>query len=152
MRRRRFIQFLLETSLGSWFLAHGGRLVASQTDSPLLIASDEETHFNSLIGNHPLVDNPDIHLILPSVAENGAVVPLTITSDLEGIDKVMIWVEKNPNPLVARFELSTSVALYITARIKMAESCPVTVVAHQGERWLRCQQWVQVMQGGCGSG
>ena len=151
MQRRRFIQFLLNTSLSSGLFTKGSPLLASPTDSTV-IANDGQAHFKSIIDNHPLIDSPDIRLILPAVAENGAVVPLTIISELEGIDKVMIWVEKNPSPLVAQFEFSTSVAPYITARIKMAESCPVTVVAHQGEQWLRCQQWVQVMQGGCGSG
>ena len=120
MQRRRFIQFLLNTSLGSGLFTKGSPLLASPIDSTV-IANDGQAHFKSIIGNHPLIDSPDIRLILPAVAENGAVVPLTIISELEGIDKVMIWVEKNPSPLVAQFELSTSVAPYITARIKMAE-------------------------------
>jgi sulfur-oxidizing protein SoxY len=40
----------------------------------------------------------------------------------------------------------------MTARIKMAESCNVIVIAKQGERLLKTQQWVNVMQGGCGTG
>jgi sulfur-oxidizing protein SoxY len=43
-------------------------------------------------------------------------------------------------------------AIYLTARIKMAESCPVMVIAQQGNRFLRAQKWVKVMQGGCGTG
>ena len=90
--------------------------------------------------------------VQPEIAENGAVVPITISSELEQIKRIYIWVEKNPTPLAAEFELDESVAVYITARIKMAESCPVIIIAEQDDRLLRRQQWVKVMQGGCGTG
>ena len=109
-------------------------------------------HFQQLHKGQPIIDSDDIQLILPDSAENGAVVPITISSDLEGISKIYLWVEKNPTPLAAEFELDQSVLCYLTARIKMAESCLVIVVALQGSRLLRTQKWVNVMLGGCGTG
>ena len=105
-----------------------------------------------VFGDHPLIDSDAIMLQLPEIAENGAVVPLTVSSDLSDITRIYIWVEKNPTPLAMEIELDSAIAVYITARIKMAESCPVIVIAEQGERLLRAQQWVKVMQGGCGTG
>lgn len=105
-----------------------------------------------LFANQVVSDSDQIILGLPKVAENGAVVPISISSDLENIDHIYILVEKNPTPIVAEFELSSAAMLYITARIKMAESCNVVVIARQGERLLKAQQWVDVLQGGCGTG
>jgi len=105
-----------------------------------------------LFNIHSITDSGLIKLSLPLVAENGAVVPITISSDLDNIERIFILVEKNPTPLAAEFELSAAVSVYITARIKMAESCNVVIIAQQGASLLRSQQWVNVVQGGCGTG
>jgi len=111
-----------------------------------------EDSFKTFYGNQAVIDSTDLQLKLPASAENGAVVPITISSDLEQISQVAIWVEKNPTPLAATVQFSSNANIYLTARIKMAESCHVIVIAKQGERLLKTQQWVNVMQGGCGTG
>lgn len=151
MQRRKLLKWAFGLSTSNVLNSAQRQARASQRD-PLFVAGDFPYQFDSVMRHQSIIDSTDIQLNLPSIAENGAVVPLTISSELEGIDQLMVWVEKNPSPLAARFAISPSVALYITARIKMAQSCPVMVVAHQGDRWLRCQQWVQVTQGGCGTG
>lgn len=115
-------------------------------------AGDFSTRFRQVFADSPVVDSQDILINLPDIAENGAVVPITISSELPGIKRVFIWAEKNPTPLVGEFELDESMLVFLTARIKMAESCPVIVIAQQGESLLRNQKWVKVMQGGCGTG
>lgn len=105
-----------------------------------------------LFGNQTFTDSDLIGLGLPQIAENGAVVPITIASELENISRIYVLVEKNPTPLAAEFELSAAVSVYITARIKMAESSNVVVIAQYGSQLLRRQQWVNVVQGGCGTG
>jgi sulfur-oxidizing protein SoxY len=105
-----------------------------------------------LFANQRIIDSDLINLSLPKIAEDGAVVPITISSELEAIDRIYILVEKNPTPLAAEFDLSATAMVYITARIKMAESCNVIVIARQGEHLLKVQQWVNVVQGGCGTG
>lgn len=151
MLRRRLLKILLGLSLGNWLASATQRVFATERNSRFS-AGDFQTQLHDLLANQHLIDSSDIQLTLPTIAENGAVVPMTISSSLENIDTILVWVEKNPTPLAASFELTAATALYITTRIKMAESCTVVVVAHQGDRWLRCQQWVQVIVGGCGSG
>jgi len=124
------------------------------------IAANQPTHtlspaLTELLANQPLVvkvDDDQIRLELPDIAENGAVVPITISSELENIKKITIWIDKNPTPLLAEFELNESALVFLTARIKMAESDLVTIVAQQGDRFLLRQQRVKVIQGGCGTG
>lgn len=107
---------------------------------------------NKIFKQSILQKTDDIILSLPEVAENGAVVPLKITSQLTNIERIFILVEKNPTPFIAEFELSTNIMLYITTRIKMAESSRVIVVAQQGNTFLTTDQWVNVTLGGCGTG
>ncbi len=109
-----------------------------------------EKSFNHLFNDSEIIDSNKIKLKLPRTAENGAVVPITIESDLENINKVYILVEKNPVPLAAEFNLSPPVDVYIKARIKMAESCDVVVIAASDEQLYRARKSVKVTVGGCG--
>lgn len=128
------------------------RYALSQWPERNFAAGDFSTRFREVFADSPVVDSQDILINLPDIAENGAVVPITISSELSGINRIFIWAEKNPTPLVAEFELDESMLVFLTARIKMAESCPVIVIAQQGDSLLRNQKWVKVMQGGCGTG
>lgn len=152
MLRRNFIQNMIHlafASLSSLLLPK----MANATWSTEKFASGEfALRFEQAFAGQSINNSSDIHIQLPNIAENGAVVPFTIDSDLEQIEHLYIWVDKNPTPLAAEFELSEKVVLPITGRIKMAESANVIVIAKQGERLLRSQKWVNVMQGGCGTG
>jgi len=151
VNRRSFLRSIFSTITGCLASLH----------LPEAIAAWPERHFDrgefafqfqQLFGGQTIVDSNEINITLPEVAENGAVVPITISSELEQVSRIYIWVEKNPTPLAAEFEVDETIAVYLTARIKMAESCPVIIIVEQGNRLLRAQQWVKVMQGGCGTG
>ncbi|MGR8931180.1 MAG: thiosulfate oxidation carrier protein SoxY [Gammaproteobacteria bacterium] len=152
MRRRSFIKsffFSFFATFPAFFKA--GSTSALKSAAP--ISADRSVpQVKSLFGDRTLLDSTDIHIDLPEIAENGAVVPITISTNLERISKLFLWVEKNPTPLIAELEFDESAAIFVTARIKMAESGFVTVIAQQGEALLRRQKWVDVMQGGCGTG
>lgn len=126
--------------------------VMAEWNSLAFASGDFVERYADVVQQQRVIDSPAILLQLPAIAENGAVVPISVQSDLDGIDKLYIFVEKNPTPLAAEFQLSSDVALYVSARIKMAESSNVVVLARQGRQWLRNQQAVQVMVGGCGTG
>ena len=107
---------------------------------------------STLFGERTITPSELIDLQIPAIAENGAVVPITISSELENIERLWILVEKNPTPLAAELVLSGPALPYLTTRIKMAESCAVLVIADSGGQLLATQRWVQVMLGGCGTG
>lgn len=148
MRRRNFIELITLTIASLRFVSHARASWRSEDFS----SGDFQAKWQAITGDHAVVDSQDISLSLPQIAENGSVVPMTIRSELENLEQIYVLVEKNPTPLAAVFELSPAVNVYITARIKMAESCNVYVLARQGDHWLRCRQWVKVMIGGCGTG
>jgi sulfur-oxidizing protein SoxY len=152
MQRRKFIRYIASMLSAALTDALICKPAWSAWRSDLFGSGDFRSKFALVSANHPIIDSQDISLTLPQIAEDGAVVPIIISSELDNIDTIYVWIEKNPTPLAASFQLSPSITTHITARIKMAESCNVIVLARQGEHWLRCQQWVQVMRGGCGTG
>ncbi len=91
-----------------------------------------------------------INLKIPIIAENGAVVPLTVTSSLENVEQIYIFVEKNPIPLMAIFNLSPDMDAFVSARVKMAKTSQVIVVVKAQSRLYKIQKLVKVTIGGCG--
>lgn len=120
-----------------------------------LAAPNAENYADTLkrLFNHQnLLDSDQVSLTLPHIAEDGAVVPISFDSKLNDIQRVYVLVEKNPLPLTAVFEFASGAEVFFSGRIKMAESSQVIAVAQQGEQLLRCSQWVNITQGGCGTG
>ena len=109
-----------------------------------------KTALTELFPGQTLQKSNKIHLKLPRIAENGSVVPITITSSIENIDTVYILSEKNPVPLVAKFSLSPDLETFIGARFKMKETCNVIVIVKASEQYYQTQQKVKVTLGGCG--
>lgn len=87
---------------------------------------------------------------LPRVAENGAAVPLTVSSSIKNISKISILVDKNPHPLIAEFYLSDAVSAHVSARIKMAKTSSVIAIVEAEGILYRKTQKVKVTKGGCG--
>lgn len=87
---------------------------------------------------------------LPRVAENGAVVPITVSSSIKNSSKISILVEDNPHPLIAEFYLSPSVSAHVSARIKMAKTSKVVAIVEADGKLYRKTQKVKVTKGGCG--
>lgn len=90
-----------------------------------------------------------IDMKLPALAEDGAVVPLTIHVAMEHVDSISIIGDKNPIPLIAQFELAEGVEPYVSTRIKLAESSHVIVVAASRGKLYSNKKHVDVVIGGC---
>ena len=98
----------------------------------------------------PAVDSARVQLDAPEIAENGAVVPVKISTGLPRVDRIAILVEKNPIILSALFDVPEGTELSIATRVKMAETCRVIVaVRSDGKAYLASKE-VKVTVGGCG--
>jgi sulfur-oxidizing protein SoxY len=95
-------------------------------------------------------DSNDIHIQAPEIAENGAVVPISATSNIPGTTSMAIFVEKNPNPLVADFEFMNGAEPYLATRVKMAKTSIVRVSVKAGGKTYTNSREVKVTIGGCG--
>ena len=97
------------------------------------------------------IQEGNVSIEAPTIAENGAVVPITASSDLDNIKRVHVFVEKNPNPYVARFHMLETARAEVATRIKMGETSPIRVVAEttDGKAYMARKE-VRVTIGGCG--
>jgi sulfur-oxidizing protein SoxY len=95
-------------------------------------------------------ESKDIVIDAPQIAENGAVVPIEISSQLANTKSISVVVEKNPFPLAARFDFGEGAMPYVKVNVKMGESSFVRVVAEAGGRFYTASREVKVTIGGCG--
>ncbi|OFZ70982.1 MAG: thiosulfate oxidation carrier protein SoxY [Betaproteobacteria bacterium RBG_16_58_11] len=92
----------------------------------------------------------DITIKAPDIAENGAVVPVEVTSKIAGTSSIVLMVEKNANPLTANFDLANGAEGYVSTRIKMGQTSNVRVVVKAGGKSYTAVKEVKVTIGGCG--
>lgn len=102
------------------------------------------------VGAAAAVESKDILIKAPDIAENGAVVPVEVTSKIPGTTAIIIFVEKNQNPLTADFEFSNGAEGYVSTRVKMANTSHVKVVVKAGGKAYVASKEVKVTIGGCG--
>jgi sulfur-oxidizing protein SoxY len=86
----------------------------------------------------------------PQIAENGAVVPIEITSNIPGTTSIAVLVEKNPYPLVAKFDFMEGALPFVKLNAKMGETSDVRVVATAGGKHYSAAKEIKVTIGGCG--
>jgi len=102
------------------------------------------------IGVAGATDSKDILIKAPDIAENGAVVPVEVTSKIAGTSGILIMVEKNATPLTANFDLTNGADGYVSTRIKMGQTSNVRVVVKAGGKSYTAVKEVKVTIGGCG--
>ena len=95
-------------------------------------------------------ESKDISIKAPDIAENGAVVPVEVTSKIAGTTNIALLVEKNANPLSANFDLANGADGYVSTRIKMGQTSNVRVLVKAGGKSYTAVKEVKVTIGGCG--
>jgi sulfur-oxidizing protein SoxY len=103
------------------------------------------------VAKSDIIDTDKIDIKLPKIAEKGAAVPITVSSSLDNIHTISLWVEKNPIPLVAIFRLSSQLEAFVSARLTMAETSDVVVLVETRDAVYRAKEQVKIIIGGCGS-
>lgn len=94
-------------------------------------------------------ESTHITLTAPDVAENGALVPVTVESTLTDVEQISILADRNPTMLVAHYTLPEGTDAYLSTRIRMAETSNVIVLVKAGGRFYRASKQVKVTAGGC---
>jgi sulfur-oxidizing protein SoxY len=91
-----------------------------------------------------------IKLDAPEIAENGAVVPISVTTTLSEVTSISFLVPENPNPLAAYYKLPPGTMPSVANRLKMAKTSNVIVIVEAGDRLYSATKEVKVTIGGCG--
>jgi sulfur-oxidizing protein SoxY len=102
-------------------------------------------------GGAALTESKDVTITGPDIAENGAVVPIGVSTALPGVKQLLILVEKNPSALVASFGITDAVEANVSTRAKMGQSSDVYAVAILADgKALFAKKEIKVTLGGCG--
>ena len=86
----------------------------------------------------------------PEIAENGAVVPISVTTTLADVSSIAFLVSENPNALIAQYKIPAGTVPSVANRIKMAKTSNVIVLVEAGGKLYSATKEVKVTVGGCG--
>lgn len=102
------------------------------------------------LGIADIIDSTAVALDVPDIAENGAVVPVSVRSSIAATDTILVLLEKNPFPLAARYEILEDLEPDLSMRVKMAETADVIALVRAAGKVYRARREVKVTIGGCG--
>jgi sulfur-oxidizing protein SoxY len=153
LKRRMLLQGTIATSaigiaVGAGLLTPKAVLAAWPKEA--FTAKDIPGALNLLMGADNAEESGDINIKAPDIAENGAVVPVTVSTTLPDVESIAIIAANNPVPLIANFNLMDGAEGFVSSRIKMGKSGDVIAVVKSGGKLYRTAKEVKVTIGGCG--
>jgi sulfur-oxidizing protein SoxY len=86
----------------------------------------------------------------PDIAENGAVVPIGVSSSIPKTESIAILIEKNPNMLAASFDIPAGTDPSVSTRVKMGQSSNVYALVKADGKYYVASKEIKVTLGGCG--
>ncbi len=102
------------------------------------------------LGGTTAAQSGDIVITAPDIAENGAVVPVAVTSKIPNTQGIYVLVEKNPNALAAGFTIPSGTEPTVSTRVKMAQTSNVHAIVKADNKFFVTSKEVKVTLGGCG--
>ena len=135
-------------ALGAGLLA-SARALAASWNKDAFGAKSAGDALKSIGAASPVASN-DLVIEAPQIAENGAVVPIEVTSNLPGTKSIAVLIDKNPFPLAGKFDFAEGAVPYVKLNVKMGESSDVRVVAETGGKHYVATREIKVTIGGCG--
>jgi sulfur-oxidizing protein SoxY len=126
------------------------RAVLAAWPEAAFAATDVTTAIKTLLGIEAGEPGGDITIKAPEIAENGAVVQVSVDSTLAGVKRMVIIAEGNQTPLIAAFDLGEDALPSVTTRIKMAKTANVQALVQTADKTFTAAKEVKVTIGGCG--
>ncbi len=151
--RRTFLKGSMAT--GAVAVAVGAGLLTPQTvlaawPKAAFTAKGVDGTMSALFGSGKAADSKDIKIKAPDIAENGAVVPVSITAKQSGIESISILASSNPSPLTSSYNLGANTEGYVSTRIKVRKTSKVIAVVKANGKLYTASKDVKVTIGGCG--
>lgn len=144
---RRTVTLGLLAALGSALLKPMSALAAWNSGA---FAAKSAVDAMRALGMSNAAESKDIEIRAPEIAENGAVVPIDITSNIPGTTSISVFIEKNPFPYTGTFDFAAGAVPFVHLRAKIGESTPVRVVVAAAGKFYTTAKEVKVTIGGCG--
>ena len=150
MKRREFVK---NTLIGGAAVATASLLpqsVLAEWPKAAFKAKTVDEALQALLGSGDLTESAEIAIKAPDIAENGAVVPVQVSTNMANVESISIISEKNPSPLLASFKFAPNNAGYVSTRIKMGKTSNVIAVVKADGKLFSAKKEVKVTIGGCG--
>jgi sulfur-oxidizing protein SoxY len=146
--RRAFLHHSLIGGVAALLLPHA---VLAEWPKAAFEAKSTEDALKALFDDPSTTVSGLIDIKAPDIAENGRVVPVEIdASGLNGVESITLIAEKNPVPLIAKFQLTESAVPQVATRIKMGGTSDVIAVVKAEGKLYVARKEVKVTIGGCG--
>ncbi|MGB5716646.1 MAG: thiosulfate oxidation carrier protein SoxY [Gammaproteobacteria bacterium] len=153
MKRRIFLKGSLATGAVGIAVSTGlltPRVSLAAWSKAAFEAKDVNGAVSALFNTSDMASSDKISIKAPDIAENGAVVPVSVTTSIDGASSISILADKNATPLTAEFTLGSGTEGYVSTRIKMGKTANVIAVVKAGDKLYSTQKEVKVTIGGCG--
>jgi sulfur-oxidizing protein SoxY len=154
MKRRIFLQGTVAGSLigiaASTGLLAPRTILAATWPKQAFEAKSVSDAINALYGAEAPTESADIDIKAPAIAENGAVVPITIETTLPDVESISLVAKENPVPLTSTYVLAQNAQPYVATRIKMGKTSDVVALVKSGGKLYSASKEIKVTIGGCG--
>ena len=127
-----------------------GNALAEEWNKAAFEAKTLDDTMKALGGSAPAQSKDIAFVATPDIAENGAVVPIGITSSIPKTESIAILIEKNPNMLAAVFDIPQGTEPAINTRVKMGQSSNVYALVKADGKYYSAVKEIKVTLGGCG--
>lgn len=150
--RRGFLALALKgTALATVALTGWLRpMLAWARNSAAFSAETETDALAELFPGRTITATDRITIDVHELVENGAFVPVAIETSLDGVTSISVLADKNPNPLLAKFNLAPACEGFIATRLKVADPSNIIIVVEAGDKLYSARKFVEVVAGGCG--
>lgn len=153
MDRRSFLKTTVVATAGLTLAGKVELSFAELVDNPPPKKTYDEA-LKEITKGKPVADSDKVKLVAPEIAENGAVVPITVEVELpvEQVKAIHLLADKNHNAkTISVFFTPANGKAYLSTRIRLAETMNVVAVAELNDgSFLKTQKPVKVTIGGCG--
>ncbi|MFN2309715.1 MAG: thiosulfate oxidation carrier protein SoxY [Gammaproteobacteria bacterium] len=153
MKRRTLLKGALAASAVGMAIGAGlltPRMVLAAWPKDAFEAKSVDAAVSGLFGAGQHAGNDKIQLKVPDIAENGAVVPVSVEVEMAGVESISILAEKNASPLTSAFTLGAGAEPFVATRIKLGQTTNVIAVVKVGDKLYSATKEVKVTIGGCG--
>ena len=141
---------LLTLVAAAGWLRPGEALAAEGWNKSAFETHSMDETMKALGGGAPVPSNDIAFVSTPDIAENGAVVPIGITSKVPHTESIAILIEKNPNMLAAVFDIPPGPYPSLSTRIKMGQTSNVYALVKASGKYYVTSKEIKVTLGGCG--
>ena len=152
MKRRLFLKASLASGALGMVVGAGlltPRAVLAAWNSAAFKAETVDVAIKEGMGSAATTDSAEVTLDAPDNPENGAAVPVKITTTLSGVQSIALLVEKNAKPLCGVFHLGKRMKPWISIRVKVGESADIIAVVKADGKLYSTRKAVKVTIGGC---